>query len=76
MYMLKPLVTELKEKYLNTNAKPKKKILWFTDTLMDINGVSVTIKNIGWLCHKTGRELKIVSSLSEENLNSEKLPPN
>ena len=60
----------------HTHAAPKKKrILWFTDTIIDLNGVAVTMKNIGWLAHKRGDEIYIVSSLSEHELN-DSLPPN
>ena len=53
----------------------RKKILWFTDTINDMNGVSVTLRNIGWLSHQRGDDLHIVSSvLADEPLNQ--LPPN
>lgn len=75
MHSSRIIIDGLKEKYLN-NEIHKKKILWFTDTILDLNGVSVTIRNIGWYCHNTNRELKIVCSLSSEELNSKDLPPN
>jgi glycosyltransferase involved in cell wall biosynthesis len=56
-------------------APQKKRILWFTDTIIDLNGVAVTLKNIGWLAHKRGDEIYIVSSLGEHELN-DSLPPN
>ena len=59
----------------NTGGSRKKRILWFTDTIIDLNGVAVTLKNIGWLAHKRGDEIYIVSSLGEHELN-DSLPPN
>jgi glycosyltransferase involved in cell wall biosynthesis len=52
-----------------------KKILWFTDTISDLNGVSVTLRKIGHLAHEEGRDLLIVASLPE-NAGMEQLPPN
>ena len=59
----------------NTGGSRKKRILWLTDTIIDLNGVAVTLKNIGWLAHKRGDEIYIVSSLGEHELN-DSLPPN
>jgi hypothetical protein len=58
LFLLVPFFTSLK--HLNSNrqllaqinsqipTKFNKKILWFTDTLNDLNGVSVTLKQMGW----------------------------
>ncbi len=40
------LVTEIQEKYTLTNKSKKKKVLWFSDTIFDLNGVAVIMKNI------------------------------
>ena len=76
MYSLRPLLDELKKKYLPSNNRDKKKILWFTDTITDLNGVSVTIRNIGWLCSESKRDLKIVSAVPDEEIGQNDLPPN
>ncbi|MCL1911043.1 MAG: glycosyltransferase [Leptospirales bacterium] len=59
----------------NQTYKRKKKILWFTDTIADMNGVAVTLQNIGWLAHKREDDLRIVSSVMDEEM-SPLLPPN
>ena len=59
----------------NQTRKRKKKILWFTDTIADMNGVAVTLQNIGWMAHKRGDDLHIVSSVTDEEM-SPLLPPN
>mgnify|MGYP005834184771 FL=1 len=41
-----------------------KKILWFTDTINDMNGVSMTLRKIGWLAHQKGLDLRLVTSLA------------
>lgn len=53
----------------------EKRILWFTDTLNDLNGPSVTLKKLGWLSHRKGIKLYLVSSLMEDEITAE-LPPN
>lgn len=61
---------------LGINATPKsKRILWFTDTLSYMNGVSMTIRKIGWLSYLAGKDMKIVTAMPEEELGPE-LPPN
>lgn len=52
-----------------------KKIAWFTDTINDLNGVSVTIKAIGHQSARRGYPLRIYGSVNEEELSNE-LPPN
>ncbi len=39
------LMIALRQKYNNKNRHIQKKVLWFTDTLNDLNGVSVTLEN-------------------------------
>jgi len=53
----------------------EKRILWFTDTINDLNGPSVTLKKLGWLAHEKNLKLFLVSSLLEEEITDE-LPPN
>lgn len=57
------------------NSGRQKRIFWFTDTINDLNGVSVTLKNIGWLSHKRGDDLYIIGTLHKEDMD-ESLPPN
>jgi glycosyltransferase involved in cell wall biosynthesis len=53
-----------------------KRILWFTDTLTDLNGVSVTLRNAAWTAHRMGKDVRIVTSLTQAEQKCEKLPPN
>ncbi|QJR21458.1 Glycosyltransferase [Brevinematales bacterium NS] len=54
--------------------KPKK-ILWFTDTLNDLNGVSATLKELGWIASRQQMPLKLVTSLLDHEWD-ESIPPN
>jgi len=69
--ILRPLVTGM---YPERPVK-NKTILWFTDTLNDLNGPSVTLKKLGWLAHERGMNLHLVSSLKDDEM-SDELPPN
>ena len=48
-----------------TEQRPKR-ILWLTDTLTDLNGVSVTLQTIGGLADEKGYDIKILASLDPE----------
>lgn len=43
-----------------------KRILWLTDTLTDLNGVSMTLQTIGKLAEENGYDIRIMSSLSKQ----------
>ncbi len=43
-----------------------KRILWLTDTLTDLNGVSMTLQTIGKLADEKGYDITIMSSLTEQ----------
>ncbi len=53
-----------------------KKILWFSDTLNDLNGVSVTLKKIGWAAYERKKDLILVTALTPEEMERSALPPN
>lgn len=63
------------ERFITNRKNKKKKILWFTDTITDLNGVSVTLRNIGWLASKRGDDVHLVSSMLDEE-KTDDLPPN
>ncbi len=43
-----------------------KRILWLTDTLTDLNGVSMTLQTVGKLAEEKGYDIRIMSSLTEQ----------
>lgn len=68
----RPLLEKLKAQ---TSLKGKRKILWFSDTMNDMNGVSVTLKKLGWKFHNDCIDVRLVSALLDSEL-SDELPPN
>lgn len=68
--------TEELSRRLNIDSEGQsKRILWFTDTLSYMNGVSITVKKIGWLSYLMGKHLTIVTSMPEKEMPSD-VPPN
>ena len=59
------LVDELTSDLQLSNTSERSRILWFTDTINDLNGVSYTLHEIGRLAHRKGLNLKIVASLDD-----------
>ena len=68
------LLSELTAKYGDFRPEKKKKILWFTDTLFDLNGVSVTLQKLGSLAHEKNLSLHIVTSVDADASRGKALP--
>ncbi len=71
------LINEIDKKYFNNfgfeDKDPfYKRIVWLTDTLIDLNGVSVTLRSIGKFAYKNNRDLFFITSLTKEDYEREK----
>ncbi|SIQ60869.1 Predicted metal-dependent phosphoesterase TrpH, contains PHP domain [Alkalispirochaeta americana] len=79
MYKKRNLLAQLKQRWGVASEEKERRILWFTDTLEDLNGVSVTLSRIATLAEVQKRPIRIVTSLNphETNLPSSvlTLPP-
>jgi glycosyltransferase involved in cell wall biosynthesis len=75
MYKDRHLVDELENRFSIRSVNNRKKILWFTDTISDLNGVSVTLRTIGRLAEEQGYDLKLVGSLTDDEIDH-RLPGN
>ncbi len=71
----KNLLHQLETTFLHTKQQKYKKIFWFTDTINDLNGVSVTLKKIGWLSYSKNYPLTLVSAMKDDEIKDD-LPPN
>lgn len=69
------ILSELSRRFLGPWPERPKRILWFTDTLVDLNGVSETIQKLGWLSYRKGVRLTPVTCLDEAE-RTDHLPPN
>jgi len=61
MYKNRDLLTEIQKEFGCLPEKQIKKILWFTDTFSDLNGVSVTLQKVHQTAIKNNYPLAIVS---------------
>ena len=75
MHRDRGLMRELQAEYCMRRAPKDKRVLWFTDTLTDLNGVAVTMREVARCAWENGRALSVVTTLPEKEL-GEDLPPN
>lgn len=71
----RPLVKELLDAFGIQPTHGRKRVLWFTDTISDLNGVATMLRSIGWTAYRRGYELKIVTCCTPQELTPE-MPPN
>lgn len=71
----RPLVNQLLDSFNIQPSHGRKRVLWFTDTITDLNGVAVMLRSIGWTAHRRGYDLRIVTCRAPEE-QSPDLPPN
>ncbi len=70
------LIQDLKIHYQkNYQPSDSKKILWFTDTINDLNGVSTTLNELGWQAYQHHFPITIIASL-DDRIHKNHLPPN
>jgi glycosyltransferase involved in cell wall biosynthesis/predicted metal-dependent phosphoesterase TrpH len=72
------LLNKLSDKYIRPEHRSHKKILWFTDTLLELNGVSATLQELANLTHKRNINMVLVTCMppKHERPAHVSLPPN
>ncbi|SLM32643.1 Putative glycosyl transferase, group 1 family protein (modular protein) [Desulfamplus magnetovallimortis] len=65
LYMDRDLIAELKERYIPCKGEEQKRTLWFTDTIDDLNGVSINLKNYMKSFEERGSQIRFVVCLPE-----------
>jgi len=63
LFSSRRLLDETLSEFANGRENRARRVLWFTDTINDMNGVSVTLKKIGWLAHEKGMDIRLVTAL-------------
>ena len=66
MFNNRNILENIKKELGKESSVNSKKILWFTDTFEDLNGVSVTLKNIAEKSEEEGYNIKIATAISEK----------
>jgi glycosyltransferase involved in cell wall biosynthesis len=75
LFRSRDLLTELTETYCADHSGRSKRIMWFSDTVGDLNGVSETLKKLGWYAHERGLSLRLAACMLESDRRDD-LPPN
>ncbi len=73
MYAGKEMIENLKEDVLDNKSLKKNNILWFTDTINDLNGVSITLQTIAKKAFEIDSNLMFVATLKDKEI-PENLP--
>jgi glycosyltransferase involved in cell wall biosynthesis len=60
---------------LGVEKRAPSRLLWFSDTVTDLNGVAVTMRELAATAALTGRPVKVVTSLPQDEATGA-LPPN
>jgi glycosyltransferase involved in cell wall biosynthesis len=71
MFGDRQLINDLNRTLGKQVKEQPKRILWLTDTLTDLNGVSKTLQTIGKLAEEKGYAIRIMASLSAAQLRQE-----
>jgi glycosyltransferase involved in cell wall biosynthesis len=75
MYNDRQLLNNVKMSFEKEKLVENKKILWFTDTIVDLNGVSVTLKTLAKKAFEAGYQMYIATSLTKDEIKND-LPKN
>ena len=69
MFSNKALLDALKCRYMpEKNGKKSIKVMWFTDTFTDLNGVSVTLTKVSGMANRQNPGFRIVTALSDDEM--------
>ncbi|MBD3289626.1 glycosyltransferase [candidate division KSB1 bacterium] len=75
MYRNRQVLDEITQNLNIELPESEKRILWFTDTINDLNGVSETLKELGWIAYRKNKNIRIVTSVLKKE-RDKTLPPN
>lgn len=64
-------VDALRAKYVGEKDVKEKKLLWFTDTISDLNGVSYTLRNFAQQAHQRGYQMRLAVSVPSSEWGSD-----
>ena len=59
------MLEDLKSRFVNDKDNTKKKVLWFSDTIDDLNGVSATLNKVHKISLEKGYSIKVVGNSSK-----------
>lgn len=75
LHRSRELHAALQQAFFPADRRPDTRVLWFSDTLTDLNGVSVTLGEISDCAQRLQRPLQLVGCLTKEELQHASAPP-
>jgi len=75
MFSSRTLLDQLRLSLDIPEPRAERKILWFTDTIDDLNGISDTLKELGWFSFRNGNRIRLITAAPPDKSYSG-LPPN
>ena len=67
LYLDRDLIQDLRKQFIKETRPSDKRVLWFTDTFNDLNGVAVTLNNIVAIVQEQKLSVKFVVSIPEKD---------
>ena len=71
----RPLLDQLTKNYISKSQRSSKRVVWFTDTITDCNGVAETLRELAKLTNEKGMKCTIATALLPHE-DPRTLPPN
>ncbi|NOY12467.1 MAG: hypothetical protein GXP51_01880, partial [Deltaproteobacteria bacterium] len=71
MFGDRQLLNRLEQSLGKQSRTRPKRILWLTDTLTDLNGVSMTLQTIARLAEEKGYDIRVMASLGDDQLSAD-----
>lgn len=65
MHSQRGTMADLRRRLGQPTEDQNRRTLWFSDTVTDLNGVSMTLRGIAEAAHATGRNLRVVTSVPD-----------
>ncbi len=75
MHQDNAMLRELVRRFPGCEQVRDRRVLWFSDTVTDLNGVAVTMRALARRAHESGRQMHLVTSMPAEKMPPD-LPPN
>ena len=68
------LITRLRAEFIDVKIRSEKQILWFSDTIHDVNGIAVSLQQLMRSAYRRHRSVRFVAPEADQAANP--LPPN
>lgn len=68
------LIRKMRKQFNVKEDKAGRRILWFTDTILDLNGVSATLQELAWNAYNNNKNITLACTFDKDE-NRKLLPP-